>query len=253
MKGWGKGMVLEGQVAIVTGAGRGIGKQIALELAELGVDLALVARTVSQLEAVADEIRGLGRRALVLPGDVSSASFVDSMVKSVFKEFARIDILVNNAGVTRDNILLRMKEAEWDECLNINLKSAFLCTKAAARFMLKRRYGRIINLTSVIGLVGNPGQANYAASKAGLIGFTRSVAKELASRNITCNAVAPGYIETDMTAGLPDKLREDLLSQIPLGRLGQVEDVAGLVAFLASPRSGYITGQVFNVDGGMVM
>ncbi|MBI3929386.1 MAG: 3-oxoacyl-[acyl-carrier-protein] reductase [Armatimonadetes bacterium] len=246
-------MELKGQVALVTGAGRGIGKTIASELAGRGADVVLASRTESQLEQVAEEIRALGRRALVVRADVSDSDSVGEMVRKALDEFGKIDVLVNNAGVTRDNLLLRMKDADWDEVLQTNLRSAFLCTRAVSRGMLKQRYGRIINITSVIGQVGNAGQANYAASKAGLIGFTRSVARELASRQITVNAVAPGYIETEMTARLSEKVKEGILSQIPLGSMGTGEDVAHVVAFLALPRSRYITGQVFNVDGGMVM
>ena len=244
---------LQGQVAMVTGAGRGIGRAIALELATAGADLVLCARTAAQLEEVAGEVRALGRRALVACGDVSRAAEVDSVVEQALKEFGRIDILVNNAGIARDSVLLRMKEEDWDKVLEVNLRSAFLCTRAVSRGMLKQRSGRIVNITSVIGLMGNTGQANYAASKAGLIGFTRSVARELASRGITVNAVAPGYIETEMTRDLPAKAREWILERIPMGSLGQPEDVARMVRFLSAPQTRYVTGQVLNVDGGMVM
>ena len=244
---------LQGQVAMVTGAGRGIGRAIALELARAGADLVLCARTEAQLEEVAEAVRALGRRALVAPGDVSRAADVEATVDRALKEFGQVDILVNNAGITRDTLLLRMKEEDWDQVLAVNLRSAFLCTRAVSKGMLKRRSGRIVNITSVIGLMGNAGQANYAASKAGLIGFTRSVARELAPRGITVNAVAPGYIETEMTREMNEKAREWIQERIPAGFLGQPEDVAWLVRFLSAPQSRYVTGQVFNVDGGMVM
>lgn len=244
---------LQGQVALVTGAGRGIGRALALELARAGADLVLLARTLAQLEEVAAEVRALGRRALVVPADVTRVEDVEAAVEQATREFQKIDILVNNAGITRDNVLLRMKEQDWDEVMATNLRSAFVCTRAVSKGMLKRRSGRIVNITSVIGQMGNAGQANYAASKAGLIGFTRSMARELASRSITVNAVAPGYIETEMTRELPEKVREGILERIPLGSLGQPEDVAWMVRFLCGPQSRYVTGQVFNVDGGMVM
>jgi 3-oxoacyl-[acyl-carrier protein] reductase len=244
---------LQGQVALVTGAGRGIGRAVALELARAGADLVLCARTRAQLEEVAAEIRTLGRQALVAPGDVSQVAPVEAIVAQALQEFAHIDILVNNAGITRDAVLLRMKEEDWDEVLQVNLRSAFVCTRAVSKGMLKKRSGRIINISSVIALMGNAGQANYAASKAGLIGFTRSVAREFAPRGITVNAVAPGYIETEMTRDLPEKAREWIRERIPMGFLGQPEDVAKTVRFLSAPETRYVTGQVFNVDGGMVM
>ncbi len=244
---------LQGQVALVTGAGRGIGRAAALELARAGADLVLSARTQAQLEEVAGEIQALGRRALVAPGDVSQAGPVEGLVGHALREFGHIDILVNNAGITRDAVLLRMKEEDWDQVLQVNLRSAFVCTRAVSKGMLKQRSGRIINISSVIALMGNAGQANYAASKAGLIGFTRSVAREFASRGITVNAVAPGYIETEMTRDLPQKAREWIQERIPMGFLGQPEDVARMVRFLSAPETRYVTGQVFNVDGGMVM
>lgn len=244
---------MQGQVALVTGAGRGIGRAIALELASAGADLVLLARTRTQLEEVAGEIRGMGRRALVAAADASRAADVEAAVESALQEFEKIDILVNNAGITRDSVLLRMKEEDWDEVLAVNLRSAFVCTRAVSKAMLKRRHGRIVNITSVIGQMGNSGQANYAASKAGLIGFTRSVARELATRGITVNAVAPGYIETEMTRELPEKVQEGIRARIPMGSFGQPEDVARVVRFLSAPQTRYVTGQVFNVDGGMVM
>lgn len=246
-------MELKDQIAVVTGAGRGIGRAVALELAGRGATVVLVARSRDQLEQVAAEIAQAGGQAAVMPADVADAEQVQAMVDQTIEKYEKIDILVNNAGVTRDTVLLRMKEADWDTVISVNLKSAFLCTKAVSKGMLRKRYGRIVNMTSVIGQIGNAGQSNYAASKAGLIGFTQSIARELASRNITVNAVAPGYIATEMTDGLPEKIKEQVMAQIPMGRMGEPGDVASLVGFLVGPTSAYITGQVFNVDGGMVM
>lgn len=246
-------MELKDQIAVVTGAGRGIGRAVALELAGRGATVVLVARSRDQLEQVAAEIAQAGGQAAVMPADVADAEQVQAMVDQTIEKYEKIDILVNNAGVTRDTVLLRMKEADWDTVISVNLKSAFLCTKAVSKGMLRKRYGRIVNMTSVIGQIGNAGQSNYAASKAGLIGFTQSIARELASRNITVNAVAPGYIATEMTDGLPEKIKEQVMAQIPMGRMGEPGDVASLVSFLVGPTSAYITGQVFNVDGGMVM
>lgn len=242
------GSLLADKVALVTGAGRGIGRGIALRFAAEGACVACCGRTAKTVEQVAQQAGG---RAYVV--DVADARQVNDTVERVLSDFGRIDILVNNAGITRDNLLLRMSEAEWDEVLNTNLRGAFLMTKAVSRAMLKQRSGRIINVSSIIGLTGNAGQSNYAASKAGLIGFTKSVARELASRGITVNAVAPGFIETDMTAVLGAEVAEKLRQRIALGRLGTVEDVANAVLFLASDWAAYITGQVLTVDGGMAM
>ena len=245
-------MSLEGKVAIVTGGSRGIGRAIATRLADAGARLAVVAREAARASEVAAGLPGTGNH-VGLGADVSVQEQVVAMVSEAEKALGPIDILVNNAGVTRDGVLVRMRQEDWQTVLDVNLKGAFNTTKAVVRGMMKRRYGRIINITSVVGITGNRGQANYAASKAGLIGFTKSVAKELASRNILTNAVAPGFIDTDLTADLPEGARAALLKQIPLARLGSVEDVAAVVAFLASDLAGYITGQVLVVDGGMVM
>jgi 3-oxoacyl-[acyl-carrier protein] reductase len=244
---------LENQIAVVTGAGRGIGRAIALKLAAAGADVACVSRTQENSEKVAAEVRALGRKAWAYAVDVADATAVNTAAGKILSECGRVDILVNNAGVTRDNLLMRMSDAEWDAVLNTNLKGAFLFTKAFSRALIKQRSGRIINVASVIGLIGNAGQSNYAASKAGLMGFTKSAARELASRGITVNVLAPGFIETDMTAGLKEELRAEVLKQIPLGSFGQPDDVAGAAVFLASPAARYITGQVLAVDGGMVM
>ena len=245
--------MLATQVAVVTGAGRGIGRGIALRLAAEGADIACVSRTVENSEKVAAEVRALGRRAWALAVDVADPAQVAAAAETILREAGRTDILVNNAGVTRDGLLMRMSDADWDAVLDTNLRGAFLFTKAFSRSFLKQRSGRILNIASVIGLIGNAGQANYAASKAGLIGFTKSVAKEFGSRGVTCNAIAPGFIETDMTAALDAKLRESLLGQIPLGGFGRTEDIAEAALYLAGPGGRYVTGQVLTVDGGMVM
>ncbi len=242
---------LAGQNALVTGAGRGIGRAIALDLASQGAEVLLVARSESQLQEVAKEIADAGGKADFLPADLSDQVQVQA-VADAFTAKANPAILVNNAGITQDTLLMRMKDEQWDSVINVNLRSAFLLCRAVTKTMMKARYGRIINMTSVIGLRGNAGQANYAASKAGLIGFTKSLARELGPRNITVNAVAPGYVETEMTDVLPDKVKEGILSQVPLGRMGQPKDIARAVSFLAHPQSDYITGQVLNVDGGML-
>ena len=245
--------LLANQIAVVTGAGRGIGRGIALKFAAEGADVVCVSRTVENSEKVANEVRALGRKAWAVAVDVSDGNAVTAAAKQILTDAGRVDVLVNNAGVTRDGLLMRMGEADWDTVLDTNLKGAFLFTKAFTRAFLKQSSGRIINVASVIGLIGNAGQVNYAASKAGLIGFTKSVARELASRGITCNAIAPGFIETDMTAELNEEMRAELLKKIPLGTLGQTEDIAGAALYLASPAARYVTGQVLTVDGGMVM
>jgi 3-oxoacyl-[acyl-carrier protein] reductase len=242
-------MNLANRVAIVTGGGRGIGRAIALRLAEAGADV--VVNDVEPVEAVIKEIKAMGRQALPVLADVSSAAEVEKMVAEAIAAYGRIDILVNNAGIARDQLLLRMTEEEWDSVLAVDLKSVFLCTRAVLKYMVKERRGRIISISSITGVVGNPGQANYAAAKAGIIGFTRTVAKEVASRGITVNAIAPGFIDTEMTKHLKVEWREELKQRIPLGRFGSPQDVAEAVAFLASDAAGYITGQVLGVDGGM--
>ncbi|MBI2266926.1 MAG: 3-oxoacyl-[acyl-carrier-protein] reductase [Armatimonadetes bacterium] len=246
-------MNLQDRVALVTGAGRGIGRLIALRLAALGAKIAVNSLHSETSENVASEIRRSGGSAVPLSANVGVYSEAESLVEECVRHFSRVDILVNNAGITRDGLLLRMKEMDWDAVLTTNLKSAFSCTRAASKWMIRQRYGRIINIASVSGIIGNVGQANYAASKAGLLGFTKAVARELAGRTITVNAVAPGFIETDMTRDLSPQVKEDLMRRIPLGRLGQPSDVAHMVAFLASDLASYITGQTFSVDGGMAM
>ena len=244
---------LTDKVAIVTGASRGIGEVIANKLSGCGAKIILIARNSDQLVAVKETIISNGGIAESMAGDVSNLNSISEIVTNTIDKWGRIDILVNNAGIARDNIIMRMKEDDWDSVMNINLKGCFNGIKSVARPMIKNKAGRIINITSVIGQIGNAGQSNYAASKAGIMGLTKSMAKELGSRNITVNAVSPGYITTDMTNELNDEVKEQLKSSIPLGRLGTPDDVANLVCFLASDEAGYITGQTFNVDGGMVM
>lgn len=247
-------MKLKGKVAFVTGGSRGIGREIALELARQGAHVAInYAGNKEKAEAVADEIREIGQEAIVLQGDVSDQESVQAMIKAALSHFNKIDILVNNAGITKDNLLMRMKEEDWDAVMNTNLKGVFLCTKAVVRQMMKQRSGSIINISSIVGVSGNPGQANYVAAKAGVIGFTKTAAKELASRGITVNAIAPGFIATDMTDVLTEDLKADMLKQIPLGYLGKPNDIAKVVVFLASDDASYMTGQTLHVDGGMVM
>lgn len=246
--------MLQDQVALVTGASRGIGRAIALELAAKGAKVAVnYAGSEDKAEAVVQEIKDQGGVAIKIQANVAVEDDVKQMVKTVVEEFGRLDILVNNAGITKDNLLMRMKEEEFDAVIDTNLKGVFLCTKGVTRQMMKQKYGRIINVASIVGVSGNPGQANYVAAKAGVIGMTKSNAKELAAKNIQVNAVAPGYIATDMTDALTDEQREQMMALIPLKRLGEGQDVARVVRFLASEDAAYMTGQTLHVDGGMVM
>lgn len=247
-------MTLAGKVALVTGGSRGIGRAIALTLAEHGAGVAInYAGNTAAAEEVKGAIEGMGRKAILVQGSVADTDGVQAIVNQVVKELGRLDILINNAGITRDGLLMRMKEADWDAVLETNLKGVYNCSKAVMRTMMKQKSGRIVNMASVVGEMGNAGQANYAAAKAGVIGFTKSLAKEVASRGITVNAVAPGFIATDMTSVLTDEQKAEMARTIPLGRAGQPQDVANAVLFLVSEEAAYITGQVLNVDGGMVM
>jgi len=243
----------KGKVAVITGASRGIGKSIALALAAQGATIVAMDMDQAATDAVVAELQSAGTKALAVVGNVTVAADVERMIDAAVEAFGRVDILVNNAGITRDGLIMRMKDEEWDAVLNVNLKGAFVCTRAAFKVMSKQRYGRIINIASVVGQMGNAGQANYCASKAGLIGLTKSNAREMAKRNVTVNAVAPGFIATAMTDALPEKVREELAAQIPLERLGSADDIANAVTFLASEASAYITGHVLSVNGGMYM
>ena len=247
-------MELKGKAALVTGGSRGIGRAVCLELARRGACVAVnYAGNAAAAEETVESCKAMGVDAFSVQADVADAAACDAMVKEVLSRFGRLDILVNNAGITRDGLMPMLKDADWDAVLDANLQGAFHCMRAAYRPMMKQKYGRVVNLSSIVGLRGNAGQANYAASKAGLIGLTKSMAKELAGRNVTVNAVAPGFIDTDMTAALPEKARESMLASIPMGRLGQGEDVAKAVAFFAGDGAGYVTGQVLCVDGGMAV
>jgi 3-oxoacyl-[acyl-carrier protein] reductase len=247
-------MILKGKTALITGSGRGLGKSIALKLAQMGANIVL--NDIEQSDSVdetAEEFKELGYNVAVTKGDVRDSNDVEKMVQTAADSFGRLDILVNNAGITRDTLMIKMSEKDWDDVIDINLKGAFICTKAAVRIMMKQRCGKIINISSVAGVMGNSSQANYSSSKAGLIGLTKSTAKEFARRNITCNAVAPGVIQSKMTDVLPEQVKEKYLENIPLNRFGTPEDVANVVGFLASGDSDYVTGQVIHIDGGLVM
>ena len=246
-------MSLNGKIALVTGAAQGIGRDIALGLAADGADVAICDVNLEAAQKTTSDIEAKGRKSLALKANVASSAEVTAMIEQVIEKFGKIDILVNNAGITRDGLILRMKDEDWDLVLSINLKGSFLCTKSALKYMTKQRSGTIINIASIVGAMGNAGQANYVASKAGLIGLTKTIAREYANRNVTANAVAPGFIDTAMTQALTEQVRADLAKQIPLGRLGSSEDVANAVRFLASPSAAYITGQVIHVNGGMYM
>lgn len=247
-------MRLKGKNTLVTGGSRGIGKAIALELAKEGANVAInYTSNQEKADEAVKEIESYGVKGIAIQGNVTDKDAVEAMIKTFDQHFDTLDVLINNAGITKDNLLIRMKEEDWDGVLDVNLKGVFLATKAVARKMIKQKQGKIINLSSVVGVMGNPGQGNYCASKAGVIGFTKSIAKELGGKNITVNAIAPGFIETDMTEVLSDKAKEEMLRNVPLKRPGKPEDVAKLVSFLSSENADYITGQVIHVDGGMVM
>jgi 3-oxoacyl-[acyl-carrier protein] reductase len=246
-------MEFEGQIALVTGGGQGIGKAISLALAKDGADVVIFDLNLEKAEEVSKEIEGLGRRSLILRIDVVKPEEVEDGFRKAIEALGRLDILVNNAGITKDALLIRMKDEDWDKVLDVNLKGTFLCTRAAVKTMSKQRYGRIISISSVVAFMGNPGQVNYVASKAAIVGFTKTVAKEYATRGITVNAIAPGFIRTAMTEALPEQVKEAMLKEIPIGRFGDPDDVANAVKFLASKDSAYITGQVIHVNGGMYM
>ncbi|HJN01967.1 MAG: 3-oxoacyl-[acyl-carrier-protein] reductase [Nitrospinota bacterium] len=246
-------MPLKGQTAVVTGGARGIGKEISLALARDGANIVIADLIAEQSEETAEEIKKLNCKALIQKVDISKTADVENMVQNTINEFKTLDILINNAGVTRDTLMVRMKEEDWDFVLKVNLTGTFNCSKAAAKYMMKQKKGRIVNIASIVGVMGNAGQANYSASKAGIIGLTKTSARELASRNITVNAVAPGFIDTEMTRSLNENIKQQLKEQIPVGKLGRPEDIANCIKFLVSDDASYITGQVIHVNGGMLM
>ncbi len=247
-------MLLEGEVAVVTGSSRGIGAATAVKLASEGADLVINYNNDKEsAEETARQVRNQGRKALIVKGNVADSSDAKNLIKKAVSEFKKIDILVNNAGITRDGLLLRMKEKDFDTVIDVNLKGTFNCTKNAIRYMMKQRHGKIVNLSSVVGSMGNAGQANYAASKAGIVGFSKAIAREVSKRGININTISPGYIKTDMTQNLPSKVKEEMLNSIPLERFGEVEEVANVIMFLVSPLASYINGQNINIDGGMLM
>jgi 3-oxoacyl-[acyl-carrier protein] reductase len=247
------GMRLKERIALVTGAARGIGRSIAIRLAKEGADIAIWDVNIQEAQKTCEDIQALGRQAMAFSVDVTNFAKVEEAVNKILDKFTKVDILVNNAGITKDNLLLRMSEADWDAVINVNLKGTFNCTKAVSKSMIKQRLGKIINIASIIGIIGNAGQANYSVSKAGIIALTKTTAKEFASRNINVNAIAPGFIQTEMTAQLPEDIKQKMLKMIPLGRFGSPEDVASVCIFLASEEASYITGQTIVIDGGMVM
>lgn len=244
---------MTGQIAIVTGGGRGIGKAISIALAKRGVNVIVVGTNLEIAIETSLELQNMGVRSIAIRGDVSNFQDVKDVFSRTIDEFGRVDILVNNAGITRDNLIIRMKDEEWDRVIDVNLKGTFLCCREAIKAMLKQKYGRIVNISSIVGFMGNIGQANYSASKAGIVGLTKTIAKEYANRGITVNAVAPGFITTSMTESIPENIKNEMLRSIPMGRFGSPDDVASAVVFLASPEAGYITGQVLHVNGGMYM
>jgi 3-oxoacyl-[acyl-carrier protein] reductase len=247
-------LLLKDEVAIVTGSSRGIGAATAIKLAEEGADLVINYNSDREsAEETAAKVRELGRKAIIVQGNVANSDDAKNLIKSTIDEYGKIDILVNNAGITKDGLILRMKEKDFSNVIDVNLKGTFNCTKNAIRYMMKQRHGKIVNLSSVVGLMGNAGQANYAASKAGVVGFSKSIAKEVSKRGINVNVVAPGYIDTEMTEELPSQVKEDMLDNIPLNRFGEVEDVANVILFLVSPLANYVNGQTINIDGGMLM
>lgn len=244
---------MTGQTAIVTGGGRGIGKAISIALAKRGVNIVVVGTNIDVASQTSEELREYGVKSIAVKADVSISEDVRNIFEKTLSEFGKVEILVNNAGITRDGLLIRMKDEDWDAVINVNLKGTFLCTKEAVKIMIKQKYGRVINISSIVAFMGNPGQANYSASKAGIAGMTKTIAKEYANRGITVNAIAPGFITTDMTEKIPENIKSEMIKAIPMGRFGTPDDVANGVVFFASPDAGYITGQILHINGGMYM